>query len=174
MVKTMVLKGKKATRRPIRVIRLPKSSTKALRYEELAALILDDMERAFRAGHDLALHDAVLYCHETKQPLPNWVMEGLAKRSRQAVSGEKVKKKMGRHASPLEQQRQLLADAYCFEAVSELHDQGLSWVQAFEEATDELEVSAEAIRKAYSRAKKRLNSNDYYLSYQYLRTEPIR
>ena len=137
-------------------------------------MILGDMERAFRAGHELALHDALVYCHETKQPLPGWAIEGLAKRSRQAVSGEKVKKKMGRHASPLEQQRQLLADAYCFGFVQELHASGLSWVQAFEEATDELELSAEAIRKAYGRAKRRLDSNDYYLSYQYLQNEPTR
>ena len=165
----MARQGNKSARRPFRVIALPKSPATVPRYEELVALILGDMERAFRAGNDLALHDAVVYCHEAKQPVPSWAMEGLAKRSRQAASGEKVKKKMGRHASPLEQQRQLLADAYCFEFATELHDRGLSWTDAFEKSTEEVHLSAQAIKKAYGRAKKRLASKDYYLSYLYLR-----
>jgi hypothetical protein len=174
MVKTMVLQGKKLARKPLMVTALPESPTNALRYEELVALILGDMERAFRAGHELALHDAVVYCHESKQPPPNWVMEALAQQARQSARGAKPKKKMGRHASPLEQQRQLLADAYCFEFVQELHVSGLSWERAFAKTGDEVHLSAEAVRKAYSRAKKRFANKDYYLSYLHLRTESTR
>lgn len=139
----------------------------------LAAKILGEMKRAFLAGHELALHDAVVYCHETQQPFPGWAMEALAQRARRSASGERVKKKMGRHASPQEQQRQLLADAYCFEVVNDLReDYGLTWVDAFEKATDEVHLTAEGVRKAYSRAKKRYASKDYYLSYLYLRRNP--
>jgi hypothetical protein len=174
MVKTMVRQGKKPTRKPFRVIELAKLPAKVPSYEELAALILGDMERAFRTGNDLALHDAVVYCHEAKITPPGWVMAGLAKRSLQWVSGEKPKKKMGRHSSPLEEQRQLLADAYCFAVVKDLHDHGLSWTDSCEKAGQEVHLSTEAVRKAYSRAKKRLDRNNYYLSYQYLRNEPTR
>jgi hypothetical protein len=145
------------------------------RHNTLADQILAEMQRALSAGHELALHDAVVYCQDAKTPLPMWVADGLASRFRKAANGEKAKKKIGRHASPLEQQRQMFCDAYCFEIVRDLReDNGLKWVDAFEKASSEVNLSAEAVRKAYYRAKKRLISKNYYLSYLYLQNSEER
>ena len=132
--------------------------------------MLDLMEHAFRAGHELALHDAIVLCHERKQCLPPWALAELARRSQVVGRGEKAKKRMGRHALPRTEQQQLLSDACCFEKVNECREQWtrkLRGEDAFSAASHELNLDKETIRKAYSRHKRRLGKRGYYISLLY-------
>jgi len=130
---------------------------------------LSEMGRFFHAGHELALHDAINYCYWTNTSPPKWVMEELARRSWAQTGGEKPKRKKGRYASPLVEQRQLVEDAYRFEVVNRLRrDHRLTLVQAFEEAVLECGKTAEAIQKSYYRFKKGLKAGTLYLSRSYV------
>jgi len=139
----------------------------------LKAQILAVMERAFRAGSELALLDAISFCDETQLPLPGWALRELAQRARAQARGEKVKKKMGRH-SFLGEQRDLLSDARCFELVTELREAGpqrRKGEDAFSVAGDELHLNRETVRKAYYRFKK-LKESERYISLLYLQ-DPV-
>jgi hypothetical protein len=161
----MVRQGKKPRRTPTPVGH--RTATKAAKFDPLA-----DMERAYRDGHKLAAHDAVTYCHDTHQPVPTWALETLAESSRQFATGEKPRKKMGRHASPDGRQRQILADAFCFELVEHFRESDYTWEKSYAAAAKEVNLSPEAVRKAYGRAKKMFKQQSYYLSYTYLKNEP--
>jgi hypothetical protein len=141
--------------------------------KDLKAQILAVMERAFRAGSELALLDAISFCEETRLPLPSWSLRELAQRARAQARGEKIKKKMGRH-SLLGEQRDLLSDARCFELVTEARKIGsekLKGDDAFSVAGKELHLSRETVRKAYYRFKKK-TASERYISLLYLQ-DPV-
>ncbi len=130
--------------------------------------LLAVMERAFRAGHEIALSDCVALCHAQGWPLPAWAFDVLAALASDEASGKKATKKMGRHSRSRAHQMQLVADARCFEAVEALRKDGLTWTGAFEKASEELPLTAEGARKAYSRVKRSLASGSFYVSWLYL------
>jgi hypothetical protein len=124
--------------------------------KELENQILAVMENAFRTGSELALLDAISFCDETNWILPKWIVKELAIRARLQAKGEKIKKKMGRHAF-LGEQPDLLFDARCFELVTELREESreyLKGVDAFSLAATELRSERETVRKAFYRFKK--------------------
>ena len=126
------------------------------------------MEQAFCVGHEFALHDAIVLCHDSKEDLPSWVLVELARRSRAYVRGEKPTKRHGRHSSSRTEQAQLVADARCFRAVNNLRERGLTYLEAFEAASEELHLSSEAVTKTYYRHKRRVNAGSYYISMLYM------
>ena len=71
-----------------------------------------------------------------------------------ANSGMPIKRKMGRHANITERERNARFDLKCYERTQQLHEGGLSWTDAFEKAGEEVHKSADAVRKARSRAKR--------------------
>lgn len=140
-------------------------------YEALVTSVLGEMERAFRDGNELALHDAVMCCYESKWPLPDWASKAF---TAHALGEESTQKKMGRHAVPGTEQKQMLDDLFCYETVRLLcEDDFLTWVGAFEKASEKLCIPADTLRKAYHRTKRRLATGEYYLSYLALKEHPI-
>lgn len=134
--------------------------------KSLAAKMLDLMEHAFRAGHELALHDAIVLCHHNKQRLPDWVMAETARRSRSYACGEKPERKRGRHGAPLTKQRELLEDAKRFDAVQDLMaSRKLFWEAALEVLSKTKPLRGyETLRKSYLRHNKRLKTKTFYVS----------
>lgn len=128
------------------------------------------MHRAFEAGHELALHDAIAVCHETKRSLPDWAMAELAKRSRSIARGEKFSKKRGRHAVPSTEQEQLLDDANCHAEVCERRLEQSKFPKgedAFSMAGNTLGRDRETVRKAFRRHRDRVEKGNYYVSWAY-------
>lgn len=140
----------------------------------LHAQVLDVMGNAFYEGHDLALHDAVVSCYQNKKRLPDWVREELYNRSLAVGRGEKPKKRMGRHAQSVEQQKQIVSDAQCFEAVNELRgNKTLTSDGLYMEAGRKVHASKETVRKAYARHKHRVDSGKYYVSLVHLGSDYV-
>jgi hypothetical protein len=145
----------------------------AAKSKQLEIEILAVMENAFRAGSELALLDAISFCDETNRTLPKWVVKELAIRARLQAKGEKIKKKMGRHAF-LGQQPDSLFDAKCFELVTDLReesDKKLKGADAFSLAATRLRSERETVRKAFYRFKNRPPS-ERYISLLYLQ-DPV-
>ena len=144
--------------------------------KSLVASELELAKRGFGAGHELALHDAIVLCHDMRWPLPRWALAELARRSRAFARGEKPVKKMGRHAVARTEQEQLLEDARCYDAVKkwrENSDRKLRGEDAFQAAADELHLSRETVRKAHYRHEKRLKKGHSYISWLYCRERDI-
>jgi len=137
---------------------------------DLPTKMLALMKHAFSQGHELALHDAVVLCNESKRPVPAWALAELSRRSLAIARNEKTTKKKGRHASPRTEQEQLVVDAACFAAVNERReswDRKLRGQDAFTAAADELPLDAESVKKAYYRHRRRVQNRTYYISLAY-------
>jgi hypothetical protein len=123
-------------------------------------------ERAFRAGHELALYDAIVIGGQDEQPLPKWVIAAVEERGRLLALGQKPKKKLGRHSSARAEQEQIIDDCRTVNVIAGLREEGrLQLDEAIERATDHLNRSPEAIHKAYYRHKRRIASGNYYVSF---------
>jgi hypothetical protein len=85
--------------------------------KDLATCMLSLMQHAFRAGHELALNDVIVLCHDAKHQLPEWALAELAGRFRAEALGKKLEGKRGRHARPRTKQAELLADAQCYQGI---------------------------------------------------------
>ena len=135
------------------------------------------MEHAYSVGHELALHDAVILCHDTNLPLPGWALADLAALSEAFIRNEKLGKKRGRHAVPRTEQEQLVSDARCYATVNEWRQRKtdlkkpdrkkLRGEDSFTVAARELHLERETIHKAYYRHRKRVGKGTYYISLLY-------
>ena len=155
---------------------------------KLAEQVLEVMERAFHAGHELAFLDAIEFCYQTKRILPEWAFSELAHRSRQQATGKyKPKKKMGPHSKPWDEQEQIVKDAECYAVVNDWREAPLRERQdflkaeagvkhytfrptfdAFAAAGKKLHLSREGAIKAYYRHDKRRKTGSYYVSLLYV------
>jgi hypothetical protein len=145
---------------------------KRTRKSDLVAKMLKLAKHAFGFGHELALHDAIILCEETKRPLPRWALAELSRRSRAFLSGAKIKKKRGRHARPRTGQDQLVGDARSFAAVNgwrldRKSKDALRGEDVFTVAANELHSDRETVRKAYYRHRDRMKKRAYYVSLAY-------
>ena len=137
---------------------------------------LEAARRAFEAGNQFGLIDAVIYCNELADHvpglcLPRWALSALAKEYVAQLRGEKLHERMGRHASILEEHKRRHVDYSRFEAVEGAREHGFSRSDAFEKAVELCEgapdeAETDAIRKSYFKVKRLMKSNpgNFYLS----------
>jgi hypothetical protein len=140
--------------------------------KDLWSQILDVMEQAFSAGSELALLDAISFCDKEHRPLPSWALTELALRARAQAKGEKIKKKMGRHAF-LGQQADLVFEARCFEWVREFREEGHKkerGADAFSRTAAKLHSGDNTVKKAYYRFRSKRPSQRY-ISLLYLQDD---
>ena len=127
-------------------------------------------EHAFRHGHELALHDAVVLCSERKRPLPDWALTELADRSRAFAESRPTRRRRGRHSRGATEQRQLVLDAQCFHKVRECKDRNeprRRGENCIFKAAEELELEYDTAKKRYDRHRKRIGKSTFYISYLY-------
>lgn len=143
--------------------------------KSLSKQIFDLTERAFRNGHELAFLDVIVFCHESKRPLPAWALDELARRSHLQAHGKyKPKKKRGPHGSLQRQQQDFVTDARRFQAVRDLCDEGMKWQDAVEKVSLTKPLRGyETIRKSYFHHKKRLDRGTHYISLIYLQPDVV-
>ena len=130
---------------------------------ELHKQLLEKWERAFNNGHTAALWDLIVHCEQGDVPKPTWAKKALIQHAREQVVGSQ--RKMGRRSN-------LFRDAYVYVSVndwtSEAHS--VSFRQAYvivaREVAEEFgeNLTPEAIRAAYLRAKNREETQDFYYS----------
>lgn len=127
-------------------------------------------EHAFRHGHELALHDAVVLCSERKRSLPEWVLTELADRSRAFAENRPTRTRRGRHARGATEQQQLVLDARCYHKVRECRDKNeprQRGENCISKAADELGLEYDTAKKRYDRHRKRMGKGTFYISYLY-------
>lgn len=132
--------------------------------------IFEHAERAYRSGNQLALWDVVVFCEQANVAKPAWARAGLIRHAYEQAAGQQ--KKIGRRPN-------LLRDAYILESVNFWCEQmiqpksgkarhfskRLAYKAVKRElAADGMNLSLEAVKTAYERAKKRQETGKPYYS----------
>jgi hypothetical protein len=134
---------------------------------------LEAARRAHEAGNPFGLIDAVIYCNELagRVQLPRWALGALAKEYVAQLRGEELHKRMGRHASILEEHKRRHIDYARFEAVEGAREHRYSRSDAFEKAVQlcdgtPAKADTAAMRLSYFKVKRmmRQTPGNLYLS----------
>mgnify|MGYP001817034710 FL=1 len=121
-------------------------------------------ERAYTGGNLGALRDVITLCGEHNQPLPEWATKALLADNAAMLTGKK-KTGEGRHGNWLQKYQDDMKDLERYETVKLCREYGIPWSldKAYKAAALILEGSyaggsASTIKTAYSRVKKRQDS----------------
>jgi hypothetical protein len=133
--------------------------------EDCWPVLSDKLEGYHQRGSREALDDMVVLAESWERELPLWAVRSLAEGLRRRASGEKPKKKMGRHATYRAEFEQYFFDVTVYSRVIDLRREKVKWREIYVALGKEFNVDADVIRKTYSRAKKKLKLDNFYLAY---------
>jgi hypothetical protein len=126
---------------------------------------LDTFRKAFEAGNEWGLADAMTFCKNHSVPLPSWALEAILARHADAYHG--TYKRTGKWKR---QFRQDMIDFGRAETVQECREHGTLWKVVYEIASKMLEGTGcagkpDAIEKSYKRFCKRMKTEPwrYYI-----------
>ena len=126
---------------------------------------LETFRKAFAAGNEAGLFDALVFCKREKLTLPDWALDASIIRQREYIFGETK-----RHAKWQRQFRQDMIDMGRAEMVKDCRDHGAPWKAVYDAASrmiggTEDEGKPDAIEKSYKRFTRTMKSNPwrYYI-----------
>lgn len=125
---------------------------------------LSSKERAFNAGCLGALTDVIKLCHDCSAPLPKWASTEISKALGGLMVGDK--ERINGWSAWLRRYRQDMSDYEIYEEVLQARKYGAEWADAYDIAASSLagrisETQTQTVKKAYTRAKKRMESEPY-------------
>jgi hypothetical protein len=122
---------------------------------------LESSRKAFAAGNEAGLYDALVYCKREKLSLPEWALDATIVRQRDYLFGESK-----RHAKWLRQFKTDMIDMDRAEMVMECRERKAPWRETYKAASQmlkgtEVEGGPAAIKKSYLKFIRTMKTNPY-------------
>ena len=129
--------------------------------ESLNRRELESFRKAFKAGNEAGLYDALIYCRRNKISLPEWALDAAIIRQREFIFGENK-----RHANWLRLFKNDMIDMDRAEMVMECRKRKAPWREAYQAASQmlkgtEVEGGPHAMKSSYKRYKCRMKTNPF-------------
>lgn len=127
----------------------------------------DRLHRAYKGGCLGALYDVCYKCQRDKVNYPPWAFQELGRLLRAVIADdEEGKTLVNNYRSWYKRYKKDLADLELYEAVLDAREHGAEWSDVYDIASTMVknqisEKHTEAVKKAYQRVKKRLETEPY-------------